>query len=520
RRLRIGQELTVVFDPGDGAGGHTLAAVSLAIDDDTYVVAGRSADDTFQAKKARAPLVPVLGTRRAQPAAKAPPAPPPTVRAAAAVNRPPATSSPAKAATAPTTTQPVRAATAPATTQPASAATAPAASPRRNGYDILRAREGDTLTSLLLRAGSKPSEARAAVAALGRHFDMRRLQIGQELAVVFDQRDGASGRSPLAVVGLALDGSSYVVAGRREDGSFSSAPAHAPLGAALDTALSRVVPAAPEPEVALVPEPDGAVQKRLQVQSGDTLMNALLRNGSEPAEAQSAISALSRLYNPRRLKAGQTLTLTFDPGDGEAPAALHSVTLALEPGRNVEASRAEAGGFAVREIDVPLERMLFHAGGRIDSSLYEAATKAGVPLPVMMELIRAFSFDVDFQRDIQAGDRFEVLFERYADETGEVVREGNVLYAALTLSDVPLEIYRFVMADGYADYFDENGLSVRKALLRTPVNGARLSSGYGKRKHPVYGFTRMHRGLDFRAPRGTPVVAAGDGVIVRIGRNG
>ena len=530
RRMRIGQELTVVFDPGDGPGGRTLATVSLAIDGGTYVVAGRNDKGTFQAKKARAPLVPAFTARRAEPAAaaapraqqaeKTPEPSPPETPATEPANDPPPPPATARADAV------NRASTADAeaalvTSQPMAITTAPGAPARSNGFDVLRVREGDTLMGLLLRAGGTPRDAYAAVTALGRHYDMRRLQIGQELAVVFYRRTGEpKGRSQLAAVGLAINGSSYVVAGRRDDGSFSSAPAHAPLSAALDAALSHAAPIAPEPEITFVPAPADALQTRLRVQNGDTLMDALLRNGSGATEAQAAIDALSARFDPRRLRAGQLLTITLDPGDGDAPTALHSVALAFEPGRSVEAGRAETGGFAVREVEIPLDRVLVHAGGRINSSLYGAATKVGVPNAVLMALIRAFSFDVDFQRDIQTGDRFEVLFERYVDETGEVVREGSVLYAALTLGDWPLEIYRFVMSDGYADYFDDNGLSVRKALLRTPVHGARLSSGYGKRKHPIDGYTKMHRGLDFRAPRGTPVVAAGDGVIARIGRNG
>ncbi len=138
----------------------------------------------------------------------------------------------------------------------------------------------------------------------------------------------------------------------------------------------------------------------------------------------------------------------------------------------------------------------------------------------MMELIRAFSFDVDFQREIQRGDGFDVLFERYLGETGEVVREGNVVYAVLTLSGQPLKVYRHTNGRGFTDYYDEKGQSVRKALLRTPVDGARLTSGYGKRKHPILGYTMMHRGVDFAARKGTTVHAAGNGVIDRMRRNG
>jgi len=137
-----------------------------------------------------------------------------------------------------------------------------------------------------------------------------------------------------------------------------------------------------------------------------------------------------------------------------------------------------------------------------------------------MEFIYHFSFDVDFQRDIRPGNSFEVLFERHLNKNGKVVREGPVLHAALTLRNTTLRIYRHTSIEGKADYYNEKGQTVRKTLIRTPINGARLSSGYGMRKHPILGFSRMHRGLDFAAPIGTPIVASGSGAVVCAGRKG
>ena len=153
-----------------------------------------------------------------------------------------------------------------------------------------------------------------------------------------------------------------------------------------------------------------------------------------------------------------------------------------------------------------------------------AAQDAGLPIPLIMELIRVYSWDVDFQREIQRGDQFEVLYDRYVDgeapRSANAVKVGNILYASLTLSGKELRLFRHRMADGRVDYFDPKGASVRKALLRTPIDGARLSSRYGKRRHPVLGYTKMHRGVDFAAPRGTPIMAAGNGVVEVAGRNG
>ena len=137
-----------------------------------------------------------------------------------------------------------------------------------------------------------------------------------------------------------------------------------------------------------------------------------------------------------------------------------------------------------------------------------------------MELIRIYSWDVDFQRDINNGDKFEILFEKLFTEKGEFVRTGNVIYGNLLLRTKKYPLYRYETSKGTIDYFDDNGRSARKALLRTPINGARLSSRYGKRRHPILGYNKMHRGVDFAAPRGTPIYAAGRGTIVKLGRNG
>ena len=135
-------------------------------------------------------------------------------------------------------------------------------------------------------------------------------------------------------------------------------------------------------------------------------------------------------------------------------------------------------------------------------------------------MIQIFSFDVDFQRDIRRGDTFGLLFDEYSDDSGRVVKSGDILLAEMVLSGKPMRLYRYKTHDGRVDYYDAKGKSVRKALLRTPIDGARISSGFGKRRHPILGYTRMHKGLDFAARRGTPIYAAGDGVIEYAGRNG
>ncbi len=207
--------------------------------------------------------------------------------------------------------------------------------------------------------------------------------------------------------------------------------------------------------------------------------------------------------------------------DDRAAPELIGVGVAASDERQLLARRGDDGKFAPEELRREFERRIVRSSGTIKYSLYLAARRAKLPVNVLMEMIRIFSWDVDFQRDIQPGDRFDVVYERLFDEHGRPLRADKVLRASLTLSRVGLTYYRFTPSDDeIADYFDAKGRSVRKALLRTPIDGARLTSRYGKRKHPILGYTRHHPGVDFGAPKGTPIYAAGDAKVEAAGWEG
>ncbi len=258
----------------------------------------------------------------------------------------------------------------------------------------------------------------------------------------------------------------------------------------------------------------------VEAEQGDTLLDLLQKAGVERTEATKAIDALREVYNPKALRVGQEITVTFErPADGIGSGPFDAVALQPDAGHQVTAKRGKEG-FSAREVKREVSRQLAHFNGTIKGSLFEAATTQGVPAPILAELIRAFSYDVDFQRDIQPGDRFEVMFERFVDKKGQVVRDGDILFANLILSGEAMPIYRYVDSSGAPDYYNPKGESVRKALLRTPVDGARISSGYGMRMHPILGFSKMHKGVDFAVASGTPVMAAGAGIIDYAGANG
>lgn len=269
------------------------------------------------------------------------------------------------------------------------------------------------------------------------------------------------------------------------------------------------------------PEEPATYQLAVKIKSGDTLSKALRRAGAEPDDAEAAIRALKGHYDPRDLRAGQNIQVTFAAnGDATGKDLFSGFEIPLDYATRLAVAPAPDGGFRAEQIERDLDTHAMRAEGAIDWSLFKAGSDAGVPATVMAELVHAFSWDVDFQRDIRKNDGFEVMYETKVDETGKVVHNGNIVFAALTLSGMRKPIYRHTTKDGVTDYFDENGQSAKKALMRTPIDGARLSSSFGKRKHPILGYTKMHTGTDFAAPPGTPIYAAGDGVIDYAGWNG
>ena len=151
----------------------------------------------------------------------------------------------------------------------------------------------------------------------------------------------------------------------------------------------------------------------------------------------------------------------------------------------------------------------------ITKSLYQSALDLKIKPNIIIEFARLYGFQVDFQRDIWKNDSFQIIYEEFLNEQGDIIETGNIIFANLNLKNEDLKLYRYEYEKNNIDYFDENGKSMRKTLMKTPINGARLSSSFGKRKHPILGFTKMHTGTDFAAPTGTPIMASGDGIVTR-----
>ncbi|NCX65890.1 MAG: M23 family metallopeptidase, partial [Proteobacteria bacterium] len=176
----------------------------------------------------------------------------------------------------------------------------------------------------------------------------------------------------------------------------------------------------------------------------------------------------------------------------------------------------DTNSFNQETIVLKLKKEILYRENIILQSLYKSATEQNIPANTIIEFARIYGFQVDFQRDIRKEDRFQIMYEVFLDEDEKIVETGNILFANLILSGEDNSLYYFDK-EGSEGHYDRNGKSIEKALMKTPINGARLSSSYGMRKHPIDGFNKMHRGTDFAAPMGTPIMASGSGVIKKAG---
>jgi murein DD-endopeptidase MepM/ murein hydrolase activator NlpD len=250
-----------------------------------------------------------------------------------------------------------------------------------------------------------------------------------------------------------------------------------------------------------------------KIKSGETFDKILSEYSIEREEIIAIKESLSKKFNINKLNTNQKIEIILDKTNNKIKEFIFQIS-------NTEkiylSKNSEELKFNERILSIKLDKKIIYKENIILQSLYKAATDQNIPPNTIIEFARIYGFQVDFQRDIRKEDKFQIMYEVFIDENDKVVETGEILFANLKLSGQDNSLYYFDK-ENVEGHYDKNGKSVQKALMKTPINGARLSSSFGMRKHPIDGFNKMHRGTDFAAPKGTPIMASGNGIIKKAG---
>jgi len=293
--------------------------------------------------------------------------------------------------------------------------------------------------------------------------------------------------------------------------AYPAAPVSISLPAS-KPALTEILPKSTKMIADMIRQQAGLVsgdEKILRLRAGEGIGALLRRAGYSANDIASAIEAVADKVSLRRLQIGSVFQV--------APEGFR---FSAKPDRDIYVINHPESGWLALSALRPVDHYISFFQGVIDDSIYRAAMLAGVSEAAFNEYTRVMGFSVDFQREVRTGDRFELLYEVERDGIDGKVIGVQLHYAGLLLSGEQLGFFRY-NGDGNAfGWYDENGNSAARTLIRTPISGARLSSSFGHRKHPVSGFNAMHKGVDFAAPRGTPIIAAGSGLVLEAGWKG
>ena len=253
---------------------------------------------------------------------------------------------------------------------------------------------------------------------------------------------------------------------------------------------------------------------RHQIAIGETFDSILNQYSVNKKQIQKIKNKLSEKIDLNKMNTNQKIYLIIDQSNN----SVKEFILQISNKERVLLTRSneEKNDFSQEIILTKLDKKIVYEENVILQSLYKSATDKKIPANTIIELARIYGFQIDFQRDVRKKDRFQIMYEVFIDENNKVIETGNILFANLILSGEDNSLYYFDK-EGSAGHYDKNGKSIKKALMKTPINGARLSSPFGMRKHPIDGFNKMHRGTDFAAPMGTQIMASGSGVIKKAG---
>ena len=251
---------------------------------------------------------------------------------------------------------------------------------------------------------------------------------------------------------------------------------------------------------------------KYKVNQGESL-DKILKNLLIPdKERKLIIMNLSKNKDLLKIYQGQEIDFLIDKSD---PVKVKEITFYITKSKSIISTRDEEKNiFLTKKIEKNLIKNFVYEESKIVNSLYSSAVKKNIPVALIIDFARIYGFEIDFQRDIWKNDTFQILYESYVNDNNEILEFGNILFANLILKGKEYPLYYF-SNNNFSDHYDERGQSIKKTLMKTPINGARLSSPFGMRKHPILGFNKMHKGTDFAAPLGTPIMASGDGKVIK-----
>ena len=251
-----------------------------------------------------------------------------------------------------------------------------------------------------------------------------------------------------------------------------------------------------------------------KIEKGDTIQKILQKYEVENNQIQKVILNYKKFANSNQLLIGNKINIIIEKNLTKNTNSILKFSLPITKSTLIEISKDENDHIVSKKIITKLYKKKILAQNIIKNNLYSSAVDAKINPDTIIEFARIFGFEIDFQRDIRKNDYFKILYEKFFDENGEYVKSGSVLYAYMSINGREISLYKFGNNEVFG-YFDANGKSVEKALMKTPINGARLSSSFGNRKHPILGYTKLHAGTDFAAPSGTPIMASGSGTVTR-----
>ena len=250
------------------------------------------------------------------------------------------------------------------------------------------------------------------------------------------------------------------------------------------------------------------------VNNNDTIENILKKFSVKKEEIAFVVKEIKK-QNLSNISPGQKIKFILKKSKSKEDLEIFKVNYPISKTTFVRIDKRKDGIQISKNVTQLFKRRVV-VEGNITNNLYNSATSSGMEPGIIIEFARIFGFEVDFQRDIRKGDKFQVMYERYLDDRNKIVKTGKILYAFLDVNNQKIKLYRFEEKNDF-DFYDAKGKSIRKALMKTPINGARLSSPFGNRKHPILGFTKHHNGTDFAAPTGTPIMASGNGTVIKAG---